>query len=129
MNIDQKFQRIKVPKLKPKEMEKMINERDYYILDVRPLKFERDASFIQGARLCPLVLLADKYSEIPQDKKIIITDWAMKQSPSAAKFLITKGYTLVGVLQGGMERWKTEKLPYVKRAPSGKVDFLGDRIN
>lgn len=124
MHIDRDFQNIKVKKLKPKEVSNLVQLKDYYILDVRPLNFQRDTSFIQGAHLCPLVYLADRYKELPKNKKMIITDWAMKQSPSAAKFLITKGFQIEGVLQGGMERWKSEKRPYIEKNPSGKFESL-----
>jgi rhodanese-related sulfurtransferase len=124
MHIDRDFQNIKVKKLKPKEINEQFKQKEYYILDVRPLSFQRDTSFIQGARLCPLVYLADRYKELPNNRKIIITDWAMKQSPPAAKFLITKGFQIEGVLQGGMERWKSEKLPYIEKSPSGEFEPL-----
>lgn len=113
-----------MPKLTPKEVETMVKKGGYYILDVRPLDFERDRSFIPGARLCPLVYLEERYGDIPKESPILITDWAMKQSPSAAKFLLNKGYSVVGVLQGGMERWKSENLPFEDREPKGDIDPL-----
>lgn len=72
----------------------------------------------------PLVYLADRYTEIPKDRKIVITDWAMKQSSVASKFLTVKGYTIVGVLKGGIERWKSENLPVEEREPAKKPDSL-----
>ena len=92
-----------------------MEKENIYILDVRPLNFKRDKSFIKGSKLCPLVHLIDRYTQLPKDRKIMITDWAMKQSPTAAKFLIEKGYTVLGVLKGGLERWKADNFPVEER--------------
>lgn len=123
MFIDPESQKVPVVKLSPAKVADLIREGGVYLLDVRPLNFERETAFIPGTRLCPLVHLAERYAEIPRTQKIVITDWAMKQSPSAAKFLLKKGYPVEGVLQGGMERWKAEHFPFENREPSGKVEL------
>lgn len=125
MVIDNASQATEIIRLSPVELFTLLQEGNYYVLDVRPLDFDRDASFIHGAHLCPLVYLESRYVEIPQDKEIIITDWAMRQSPSAAKFLMDKGYSVQGVLRGGMERWKLENLPFEDRMPDGIIYPLG----
>jgi rhodanese-related sulfurtransferase len=117
------YQKIPVVKLSPEKVNVLIREGDVFLLDVRPLDFERETAFIPGARLCPLVYLAERHGDLPRSRKIIITDWAMKQSPSAAKFLIKMGYRVEGVLHGGMERWKAEHFPFENREPSGKVEL------
>ncbi|UCF91251.1 MAG: rhodanese-like domain-containing protein [Desulfobacterales bacterium] len=124
MTTNQEFQNIKVAKLAPRELDTLLQKEDLYILDVRPLDFKRDTSFIAGAVLCPLVYLAERYSEIPKDRRIVITDWAMKQSTSAAKFLISRDYPVVGVLKGGLERWKSENYPVEERSPTLEVGSL-----
>ncbi len=55
---------------------------------------------------------------------IVIMDYAMKQSPVAAKFLMIKGYPVVGVLKGGLERWNSEGLPTKQRVPTQKIGSL-----
>ena len=85
------------------------------------MNFKKNTSFIKGSVLCPLVYLSDRYQEIPAGQKIAITDWAMKQAPVAAKFLIAKGYTVAGVLKGGIERWESEKFPVETRIPPRKL--------
>lgn len=115
MIIDSGYQQIEVIKLSPAEMRARLDRDTSYILDVRPKDFERDSSFVGEAHHVPLVLLADQLDRIPRDREILITDWAMKQSPMAAKYLITKGFTVAGVLQGGVERWKSEGLPLEER--------------
>lgn len=123
MFIDTAYQNIEVAKLSPQEVQSVLAGNKVYVLDVRPMEFERDTSFLQGAHHCPLVLLADLYPQVPRDHTIVITDWAMKQSPMAAKFLLIKGYTVAGVLQGGVERWKTEQLPLENRQPAQSLNL------
>lgn len=120
---DTAYQNIEVTKLSPQEFQVLASKTQMYVLDVRPLDFERDSSFLPKAFHCPLVHLAASFPQIPPDHTILITDWAMKQSPMAAKFLISKGYTVAGVLQGGVERWKSELLPVETREPRQTIDL------
>ncbi len=121
MFINKESQAVEVPRLSPEELTTLFAEGDYYVLDVRPLDFERDASFIPDARLCPLVYLESHYQQLPRHMEIIITDWAMRQSPSAAKLLIDNGYQVRGVLRGGMERWRKENFSFEERVPDGTI--------
>lgn len=118
MIINKEWQRIKIKKIRPKKLAGLMREEDFYILDVRPSDFKLNSSFIKGSFLCPLVYLAVRYKDIPKDRKIVLTDWAMKQSPIAAKFLHIKGYPVDAVLKGGIERWESEKLPVEQREPT-----------
>ncbi|MCP4024600.1 MAG: rhodanese-like domain-containing protein, partial [Desulfobacteraceae bacterium] len=115
MTINKEWQKIRVKKLSPGKLLNLMKKEDIYILDTRPMNFKRDNTFIKGSTLCPLVYLIDRYPELPEKRKIVITDWAMKQSPTAAKFLMEKGYTIAGVLKGGLERWKADGFPVEKR--------------
>lgn len=121
MIVNKEWQKIKIKKIRPKELAHLMKEKDFYILDVRPLDFKLNSSFIKGSILCPLVYLADRYKEIPKDRQIVVTDWAMKQSPIAAKYLYVKGYPIDAVLKGGIERWESEKLPVVRREPTKEL--------
>jgi len=121
MVINPTWQKIKVKKIPPEDIVNLMRNENFFILDVRPLDFAKNTSFIKDSVLCPLVFLGDQYLEIPKKKRILITDWAMKQSPVAAKFLIAKGYPVAGVLKGGIERWESEKLPVKGRKPLTKL--------
>ena len=122
MVINPTWQKIKVKKIPPKDLRKRMDSEDFFILDVRPLNSVEDAPFIKGSVRCPLVYLAERYHEIPKGQAIVITDWAMKQSPVAAKFLIAKGYHVTGVLKGGVERWESDKLPVdIRKLPKKLV--------
>ncbi len=116
------WNKIKVSKFSPEKLRRILDEENPYILDVRPLDPQGNSSFLKGSTFCPLVFFFDRYKELPSARKIVITDRAMKQSPIAAKFLIAKGYKVMGVLKGGIERWVKEGFPAEKRVPSGKPD-------
>ena len=123
MTVDPEYQRIPVTRLEPRRVQKLLCDPGYFLLDVRPEDFQRDAGFIAGARHCPLVHLGERFPALPANRKIIISDWAMKQSPAAAKFLTRKGYKVAGVLRGGMERWQAEQLPVEQRTPGPGLDL------
>jgi rhodanese-related sulfurtransferase len=115
MTINERWEGFRFEKIAPKDLLQALERENIFVLDVRPEDFERDSSFLKGSVHCPLVHLHDRYSSLPRDRQIIITDWAMKQSPSAAKFLIDKGYKVSGILKGGLERWKEEGMPVEER--------------
>jgi rhodanese-related sulfurtransferase len=115
MAINEEWQAMEVAKIAPEELQALLKSQNPKILDVRPLDYDRDKNFIAGSEHCPLVHLSARYLTIEKDRPLVITDWAMKQSPMAAKFLISKGYTVAGVLKGGIERWEAEKLPVVSK--------------
>lgn len=123
MVVNKKWQSQKVNKVSPEKLEQLLKGDDFYILDVRPSDFITNGSFIEGAYFCPLVHLDKWYTEIPQNKPLIITDWAMRQSVIAAKFLQEKGYKVFGVLKGGIERWKTEQRAVEERDRFDKSDL------
>ena len=116
MEVNATYANMKVRKISPRKLYKMLQEnKDIYILDVRPIAYDREDVFIQNAEICPMVFLSDWYHNIPKDKQIIVTDWANKKAILAAKFLTNKGYNVVGILKGGIVRWREEQLPLEHR--------------
>jgi len=115
MEVNEASMKMKVRKLKPSKISKLMKKKNIFILDVRPKDFKRDSSFIPGSIHCPLLNLTERYHDFPKDKEIVITDWAMRQSTLAAKYLIKEGYKVIGVLKGGIERWKHDKFPTENR--------------
>lgn len=91
------------------------SDPDLMVLDVRPQNFAKGPQFIKGAVHKPLIDIKDALSWLPKDRKIIISDWMMRQSPVAAKYLTTHGFQVSGVIRGGVERWIKEGLPTEKR--------------
>ena len=111
------WSKIKVKKISPQAFAMLAADKKYFILDVRPLEFSRNNSFIPGAVHCPVVYLNKYYKEIPKECEVILSDWAMISATNAAKFLTSKGYRVKGVLKGGIERWIAEKRPVDARPP------------
>ncbi len=79
------------------------------------MDFKKGPLFIKNAYHCPLLNLTEKISEFPKNRPIVVTDWAMKQSPLAAQFLTANGFNVIGVLRGGIERWVVEGMPAEKK--------------
>jgi rhodanese-related sulfurtransferase len=115
MVVNEASMKMKIRKLTPKKISKILKKKKIFILDVRPKDFKRDSSFIVDSVHCPLLDLTERYHNFPKDKEIVITDWAMRQSTLAAKYLIKEGYNVIGVLKGGIERWKHDKFPVENR--------------
>ena len=112
MTVNKDILSIKVKILSPNTISKMLAEDPtIFVIDVRPYDYAHLQHFIKGSMRCATVEIADRYEEIPKDRKIIITDAYFKQSPIAAKYLIQKGYQVIGVLRGGIVRWIEEGLP------------------
>lgn len=130
MTISEDWQKIKIAIIPPKEFQQILEQdNNIFLLDVRSLdkrtllagavSFKLDNStlsgnYIKGAVHCPLVSLEENFHLIPKNRKIIVTDWIMKQSIIAAKFLTKQGYDVVGILKGGTARWQVEGLPLIQ---------------
>jgi rhodanese-related sulfurtransferase len=102
---------IPVPKLSPPRVQEILAEASPFVLDVRPLWWDASRAVLPRSHFIPLVELDRRYRELPRDREIVIVDGAMMQAPSAARFLIAKGYSVLGVLKGGILRWEYEGLP------------------
>ena len=112
---DRALMGIEVRKLSPLRLQDRLAVDPVYILDVRPLWWAETDAVIPGSHFIPLVELDVRYRELPKERDIVITDGAMMQSPSAARYLIAKGYSVLGVLKGGILRWEHEGLPAARR--------------
>ena len=117
MTTSKKYAGIKVPRLAPDKVAKLLKSSNVSILDVRPHNFSRNNSFLENSRHIPLLYLEEQVRKLPKETPTLVTDWAMKQSPIAAKFLISGGYNVIGVLKGGIERWKKEDRPVIQKKP------------
>ncbi len=141
LSIDENWKNVKVKKLSPKDFNEYRKQEDVFILDVRSLSqrslsnrgstFVMDNSSLSGDYIAnvhhiPLVYLEENYHLIPKDRKILITDWIMKQAPMAAKFLTQQGYQVVGILKGGTARWQSEGFPLIKMENSLYSELLCD---
>ncbi len=122
MEINEEFMSIEVHKFTPDKLKELMAREDIFLLDVRPEKYEGLSGFIEGTVFCSLLYLEERYTAIPRDKKVVVVDAFMKQSPIAAKFLIHKGYTVAGVLRGGVANWSKKGFPVVEEALTKSLD-------
>ena len=97
--------------LSPKEAFEAIN-KNACILDIRR-DFEIAGKKITGTEVIyiPYSLLSEKYHELSKDKNYIVVDAVGIRSKDAVLFLMTKGFTKVANLNGGIVDWEKDKLP------------------
>lgn len=116
MTINKKYEGFSAKKIQPQKVNALLEKDKVFILDVRPQNFKKGPKFIIGAYHCPLLNITERIDELPKNRPIIISDWAMRQSPLAAKYLLANGFSnVIGVVKGGIERWVQEGLPTEKR--------------
>ena len=106
LKIDKKLLGVKVRKISADTLHKKLARENLLILDVRSYVLQGFPYTLPGAKNCPLIFLHKEYGKIPKDRQVVIIDPFMKQSPTAAKFLIMKGYNVLGALKGGLNAWK-----------------------
>lgn len=115
LTVSEEYAEIKIDKLSPRQVYDLLAaDPGIYVLDVRPIDCRRENIFIRGAHICPMVYLDEWYHQIPRDARIVVSDWTNKKAILAAKFLRSKGYQVLGVLKGGLVRWRAEKLAVVR---------------
>ena len=86
---------------------------DLFLLDIRDAK-DRSAGYIDGSSNIPLDYLEKRYTEVPQGKKVVIACHRGKQSLIASRFLASKGYDDLSILQGGtISGWMKAGFPLV----------------
>jgi rhodanese-related sulfurtransferase len=79
------------------------------LIDVRE-RDEFDAAHVPGATLIPLSEFAERYVEMPQDKKIVLICAGGVRSARAAEYAASHGYNVTN-LEGGINAWAAAGLP------------------
>jgi rhodanese-related sulfurtransferase len=80
------------------------SNRPIFILDVRQ-QDEYDAGHIDKAVLIPLDVLADRYSELPKDRPLVVYCRSGARSARAVAFLRENGFANAFSLSGGFKGW------------------------
>lgn len=83
---------------------------DVYLLDVREPD-EYAAGHIPGITLIPMGEVADRLSEIPTDREVIVTCRTGNRSAQVVDFLRQQGYTNVHNMEGGIVAWEEAGYP------------------
>ncbi|NPA57847.1 MAG: rhodanese-like domain-containing protein [Aquificae bacterium] len=95
----------------PEEFQKLMEDKDAIILDVRtPEEFAKDGH-IKGANLIPVQLFKYIYLEGFRDKKVLVYCRSGNRSKSASQKLEEMGIKQVYNLKGGIKAWKAKGLP------------------
>ena len=102
----QLFQLVSMQQISPEELkDKLSANKTIFLVDVRE-PYEHEAFNIGGA-LIPLPEIISRYSEIPEDKMVIVYCKMGIHSRIAIQRLQEKfGFTNLINLKGGMESWK-----------------------
>lgn len=62
----------------------------------------------------PLEELHTRYKELPKNRTIAVICLTGMRSPAAARFLLSKGFSSVVSVDGGVQRWVVEKRPIIR---------------
>lgn len=62
-------------------------------------------------------IINDQLGDIKKDSKIIVASFTEVRANATADYLISKGYTNVEILKGGLLQWLTDKLPLSTNKP------------
>jgi phage shock protein E len=91
----------------------LLGRSDVMILDVREQE-EYDQGHIPGVTLIPSGQIANRLSEIPKDKPVIVTCRSGNRSATATQYLREQGYTNVHNMEGGIVAWQGAGYPVEK---------------
>jgi phage shock protein E len=91
----------------------LLGNPDVVMLDVREPN-EYQAGHIPGIKLLPVGEVANRLSEIPKDKPVIVTCHSGNRSGQVAKYLRDQGYTNIHNMQGGIVAWEAAGYPVEK---------------
>jgi molybdopterin/thiamine biosynthesis adenylyltransferase/rhodanese-related sulfurtransferase len=97
------------------QVKAMLNRGDDFVfVDVRN-QDEREICAIPGTLLLPLPELADRYTEIPTNKLVVLHCHHGGRSKKAVQFLRSQGFTQVKNLAGGIDAWAEQADPKMAR--------------
>ncbi|MBF8299222.1 MAG: rhodanese-like protein [Dehalococcoidia bacterium] len=105
-NPQEPFKRISVL-----EAKKMIDKGDVQLIDVRQMH-EYVSAHIDGSKLIPVDVLFGRINEVAEDKDVIFHCAAGVRSALACEMAAAMGRTRCYNMEGGMEAWKAQKMPF-----------------
>lgn len=82
----------------------LTNQQPLYLVDVRQ-KWEYDICHLANSIHIPLNELADRLSELPRTKAIVMICHHGIRSQQAAALLLKSGFNNVASLEGGINAW------------------------
>lgn len=104
---EQESQQADYENISVNEAKNMILTEEVNVVDVRtPQEYEE--GHVPNSTLLPLQELEDRYAELNPEDKLVIICRSGNRSAQASEFLISKGYTNVYNVVGGMNSWDGE---------------------
>jgi len=104
-----------VPLVAPRELARLLaSDEAPLVIDVRPVA-ERRLAHLPGDRSIPLEELEREADGLPRDRPIVFYDHLGFQARVAAEFLLSRGWTRVAALEGGIEEYAREVEPHLGR--------------
>jgi rhodanese-related sulfurtransferase len=98
---------------------------EFHAIDVRALsEFEGPLGHLAGARLIPLPELAQRASEIPRDRPLLLICRSGVRSAKACAQLVELGVGPVVNLAGGMIAWRRADLPVERMLPANRAALV-----
>lgn len=104
-----------VPAISARELKRRLDAREpLQLIDVREL-FEHEIARIDGAKLIPLMELAERTDELERELPIVIHCHSGQRSARAVRLLRHLGFPNVYNLEGGIDAWSDEVDPSVPK--------------
>ena len=98
------------PEISVTDAHDMYQKGEAYFVDVREQE-EWDALNIPNTTLIPLGQLANRLSEIPKDKTIVVVCRSGNRSKNGRDILIAAGFANVTSMAGGINEWRSQGYP------------------
>lgn len=111
MEVDPAYAAIEVKKLSCEQIRPLLTDQSLQILDIRPIWLKGVQYFLPGTVHIQMTDLDLKLHALRRDRPILVSDVTMRQSVMAARFLIRQGFTVEGVVRGGMQRGRQKGCP------------------
>jgi rhodanese-related sulfurtransferase len=86
------------------------------VVDVRELT-EFVALRVPGAALVPMSTFAERHTELPRDRQLLVLCASGNRSAAATAFLLRSGWTDVVNVAGGITDWNRAGLPVLSGPP------------
>jgi rhodanese-related sulfurtransferase len=93
---------------------KLDSDEKFYFIDCRELE-EWQEGHIEGAAFLPLSEFQERYETVltEKDAKIVVQCRSGKRSMNACMFLLSKGYSDLNNLEGGILAWTQAGFPVI----------------
>jgi len=93
---------------------------DLVVIDVRELsELTDELGHIHGVRHVPMAQVLANAIELPEETPVVLVCRSGRRSATCAAHLVSRGFSEVYNLVGGMVRWRAEERP-VARTPTWK---------